>query len=97
MSQATSCDRARTFARSLDEGFSALEALLVSSKGTGRFCLGDEVGLADVCLVPQVVNARNFNVDLTSYPTILRIAEEVSALPAFLAARPDNQPDAEPS
>lgn len=83
------------YAHWVTEGFSALETLLVSSKGTGRFCHGDDVGLADICLVPQVANARNFDVDLTPYPTIARIAEEASALPAFVAARPDKQPDAE--
>jgi maleylacetoacetate isomerase len=50
--------------------------------------------MADVCLVPQVYNARRFAVDLGPYPTVRRIDEHCSALPAFDRARPENQPDA---
>ena len=49
---------------------------------------------ADVCLVPQVFNARRFDVDLAAYPTIVRIDEACQALDAFDRARPENQPDA---
>ena len=76
------------------EGFAALETLL-QSVDTGRFCHGDSPGLADCCLVPQVYNARRFHVDLNPYPTIVRIDAECAALPAFQAAAPENQPDAE--
>jgi len=75
-------------------GFRSLEAQL-RSPGTGRCCHGDEPGLADCCLVPQVYNARRYDVDLSVYPTIARIAAYCESLPAFQAARPDAQPDAE--
>lgn len=76
-------------------GFEAIEAQLAASKQTGRFSHGDTPGLADVCLVPQVFNARRFAVDLAPYPTLRRIADACEELPAFAAARPDRQPDAE--
>ena len=78
----------------IQEGFAALETLLQSEQ-TGRFCHGDTPTLADCCLVPQVYNARRFQVDLSPYPTIVRIVAECEALPAFQAAAPENQLDAE--
>lgn len=75
-------------------GFEAMERMLVESVETGRFCHGDTPTLADCCLVPQLYNARRFNVDLGPYPTLVRIEAACLALPAFEAARPENQPDA---
>jgi maleylacetoacetate isomerase len=79
----------------IDLGFEALELRLAREPGTGRFCQGDVPTLADVCLVPQVANARRFNIDLTPYPTIVRIDAACNALPAFATAAPARQPDAE--
>lgn len=76
-------------------GFDALEAMLAKDKRTGTHCIGDTPGLADVCLVPQVVNAGNFKLDLTPYPTIRRIFDRCMALEPFAAAHPARQPDAE--
>ncbi|MEG0186896.1 MAG: glutathione S-transferase C-terminal domain-containing protein, partial [Stenotrophomonas sp.] len=75
-------------------GFEAMERLLVESVDTGRFCHGDSPTLADCCLVPQLYNARRFNLDLDAYPTLVRIDAACLALPAFDAARPENQIDA---
>jgi maleylacetoacetate isomerase len=77
-------------------GFDALEAMIAGDPHTGRFCHGDEPGLADIALVPQVVNAERYQLDLSPYPTIARIFAECMRMPAFTAAHPDNQPDREP-
>ena len=69
------------------EGFAALEAL--AAPGAGRFLAGDEVTLADVCLVPQMYNARRFEVDLSPYPTLVRADSAAAGLDAFAAAHPD--------
>jgi len=79
----------------IDDGFKGIEGLLAGSSSTGIFCHGDKSGLADCCLVPQVFNARRFNCDLSAFPTINRITEACEKLPAFIAAAPANQPDAE--
>jgi maleylacetoacetate isomerase len=76
-------------------GFEALEATLARDAQTGRFCHGDSPTLADVCLVPQLFNARRFKSPLEAYPTILRIHEACMALDAFRRAAPESQPDAE--
>ena len=76
-------------------GFSTLEALLAQSPYTGSFCNGDTPTLADICLIPQMANARRVNLDLSPYPTLLRIERHALAHPAFEAALPKNQPDAE--
>jgi maleylacetoacetate isomerase len=76
------------------EGFKAFETLLVDNPSTGQFCEGDDPSLADVCLVPQVYNARRWAVDMTQFPTISRIDEQCRKLAAFENARPENQPDA---
>ena len=75
------------------EGFAPLEAQL--AERNGAFCAGDAPTLADVCLVPQVANARRLKVDMAPYPRIRAIDAACDALAAFRDARPDLQPDAE--
>lgn len=69
------------------EGFSALERLAAQS--AGKFLFGDSPSLADVCLVPQMFNARRFDVDLDAFPILVRADSEASKLEAFAAAHPD--------
>ncbi len=76
----------------VNTGFSALEQQLESV--SGRYCFGDTVTIADLCLIPQVYNAKRFNVDLTPYPNIVRIWEACNQLAAFSAAAPEVQADA---
>jgi len=76
-------------------GFAALEQMVLTAPQRGKFCFGDAPSLADLCLVPQVANARRFGCDLSSYPTLARIDAHCSTLPAFVKAAPENQPDAE--
>ena len=77
------------------EGFQALEALFADDPGRGQFCHGDTPTLADICLVPQMANARRVALDLTPFPKLRQIEEAAYRLQAFVAARPENQPDAE--
>ncbi|HTN65066.1 MAG TPA: maleylacetoacetate isomerase, partial [Burkholderiaceae bacterium] len=76
-------------------GLEVLERHLASEPQTGAFCHGDAPTLADCCLVPQVFNARRFEIDLAAYPTVRRIADACAGLEAFRAADPARQPDAE--
>lgn len=77
------------------EGFRGLEVQARQFSGNGRYCFGDAVSLADVLLVPQMFNARRFRTDLTPFPTLVGISTHLEALPAFAAARPEVQPDAQ--
>ncbi|EIE49948.1 maleylacetoacetate isomerase [Citreicella sp. 357] len=76
-------------------GFDALEAELSQNPETGRFCCGDEPGMADICLYAQVWNNRRFDIPLDAWPTIARIYAACDALPAFSDAAPSRQPDAQ--
>ena len=69
-------------------GLSGFEAMLAKAP-EGAFCHGDQPSLADLCLVPQIYNARRWGVDLTAFPRTMVIAERMEALPAVAAAHPD--------
>ncbi len=85
----------RWVAHWIQRGFAALEQRVRTTANDGRHCYGAGVTLADVCLVPQMYNARRFKVDVSACPTLVAICAHLEALPAFAAARPDAQPDAE--
>jgi maleylacetoacetate isomerase len=80
------------YAHWVTEGFDALETLAAERAGT--FLFGDTPTLADICLVPQMYNARRFNVPVDAYPTLLRADTNASELPAFAAAHPDAMAEA---
>ena len=76
-------------------GLSALEQMIISVTKQGDFCFGQTPTMADLCLVPQLGNARRFGVDLSAYPKLLAIEATCMSLSAFADAAPANQPDAE--
>ena len=77
------------YAHWISEGLPALEAL--AAPKAGKFLVGDAPTAADVCLIPQLYNARRFNVPLDAYPTLLRADENASKIDAFARAHPDRQ------
>lgn len=86
---------AKTWAANVNaEGLAACAAMLASEPGP--FCFGTAPTLADICLVPQLANARRFGVDVAAYPRLLQAEAAAVATPAFAEAAPDRQPDAEP-
>ncbi len=78
----------------IDRGLRALEAS--AQKTTGTFLVGDSPTIADICLVPQLYNARRFEIELTPFPTLTRIEAECAKIDAFARAHADRQPDATP-
>jgi len=79
----------------IDLGLGALEQMIVAQTQRGKFCFGNTPTLADICLVPQLGNARRYGCDLSKYPAILQIEKHCMAIPAFADAAPEKQPDAE--
>jgi maleylpyruvate isomerase len=75
------------------DGLGAVATLIANERG--RYCFGEHVTLADLCLVPQLFNARRFGVDLQAWPRLLAVEQACLALDAFRRAAPDDQPDAE--
>ncbi|WP_286233055.1 maleylacetoacetate isomerase [Thalassotalea sediminis] len=76
----------------MHKGFSAIEEKLKAT--SGLYCFGDQITIADLCLIPQVYNAKRFNVDMSRYPLISKVVDNCNLLPAFISAMPENQPDA---
>ena len=75
------------------EGLAACEKLIAGE--AGPFCFGATPGIADLCLVPQLANARRFGVDVSAFPRLLKAEAAAKAIKAFADAAPDKQPDAE--
>jgi maleylacetoacetate isomerase len=82
------------YAHWITQGFAALERDARRLSGDGRHMYGSSVTLADVCIVPQMANARRFNCDITPYPALCAICAHLESLPAFAQAAPQVQPDA---
>ncbi len=79
----------------LGDGLAACEEIAIQEEHGGRFVFGDEPGLADICLVPQIFSAHRFNVDLANMPRLRAIFDNCQQLNEFAQAAPANQPDAE--
>jgi len=77
----------------INSTFCALEQQLSQRSNNSTFCFTDQPGLAEACLIPQVFNARRFNIDMHDYPLLMAIDQQCQALPAFAKAHPGNQPD----
>ncbi len=75
----------------ISAGLAAAEAMIVGDK---RYAVGDRASVADICIVPQLYNARRFNVDLSPYPKLCAIDAEAAKLQPFADALPERQPDA---
>eukprot|EP01120_Amphizonella_sp_Union-15-10_P012511 TRINITY_DN5575_c0_g1_i1.p1 TRINITY_DN5575_c0_g1~~TRINITY_DN5575_c0_g1_i1.p1 ORF type:complete len:215 (+),score=41.90 TRINITY_DN5575_c0_g1_i1:99-743(+) len=73
-------------------GFDSFEAMLKDF--SGKYCYGDNVTLADLCLVPQILNSQRFNLDLSKWPTIKKVYENLMEVEAFKVAHPSKMPDA---
>jgi maleylpyruvate isomerase len=75
----------------IETGFAAIETMI----GDDGYCIGGQVTLADICLMPQIFNARRYEVDLSPYARIGKVEAVCGAIPAFANAHPDRQPDAQ--
>ena len=76
-------------------GLESLEAMVKQVGSGGKFCIGSAPTLADVCLIPQLYNARRFKLDLTPYPTLVAIDAHCTTLKPFAEAAPEKQADAQ--
>lgn len=86
--------KAQWFRKWASAGMQAIEQRLAAEPETGKFCHGDQVSIADLCLFAQVLNNARFDVDMAPYPTVMRIHENCMAVPALEQAAPANQLDA---
>jgi maleylpyruvate isomerase len=90
---AAESDKLHWYQHWIGVGFTALEQRLALSGSNGKYCFGEFVTLADLCLIPQVYNALRFACPMQDYPIIVAIYEHCQKLPAFLAASPEAQSD----
>ena len=74
-------------------GFTALEKMLTEKDRQGPYCLDEQVSIADACLIPQIYNARRFEIAMDEFPSLVRIEQACMELEAFRRAAPENQVD----
>ncbi len=87
-------DKSKWYHHWLAQGFNAFEKLLAKNDFTGPYCLGGELSMADVCLIPQIYNADRFDFSMDAYPILQEINHNCLKLERFQDAIPENQPDA---
>lgn len=80
-------------ANAIEKGFAAIEKMLEET--SGKFCVGDEFTLADICLVPQVFNARIYGADVSKFPLIEKLSSELEKHPAISVSHPSKMPDSD--
>ncbi len=86
--------KTRWYCSWIHEGFTAIEALLARQNNQGKYCVGNTPTIADICLIPQVTNANRFKCALDKFPRIMAIYNHAMKHPAFDAAQPSKQADA---
>lgn len=79
----------------IEQGFNALEKIIDEDPQVGRFCHGDQPTLADICLIPQIANARTVDMDIDRWPRLRDIEKSAYEYPAFVTAQPKSQADAD--
>eukprot|EP01060_Flectonema_neradi_P036880 TRINITY_DN725_c0_g1_i1.p1 TRINITY_DN725_c0_g1~~TRINITY_DN725_c0_g1_i1.p1 ORF type:complete len:222 (+),score=51.60 TRINITY_DN725_c0_g1_i1:53-718(+) len=77
----------------ITQGFVSLEKQL--QKTAGKYCFGDQITMADACLIPQIYNANRFAVDMTQFPTIVKVKKNLDEVEVIRKAEPENMPDAQ--
>ncbi|TXT34459.1 MAG: maleylacetoacetate isomerase [Comamonadaceae bacterium] len=87
--------RTRWYQHWVSKGFEAIERMLQIGNAAGQFCEGDRPGMADCCLIPQMYNARRFNISMDAFPTLCQIETVCLDLDAFKLSAPEIQPDAD--
>lgn len=87
-------EKDRWYRHWVETGLEVVERQLAAHPATGRFCHGDEPGLADCCLVPQIFNARRMDCRLDHVPTVMRVFDACMEKPAFSTTQPSSCPDA---
>lgn len=75
----------------IDAGLAAVEKMVAETAGT--YCVGDSVSIADLCLIPQIYNATRFKVDMSKFPTLVKIQAACEKLESFKVSHPNVQPD----
>lgn len=85
------------YAHWINQGFHALEKIVANNQSSGKYCYGNNITVADICLIPQVYNAQRFSVSLEKFPHIQKINDHCLLLDCFKDAHPDKQPDAKKS